>query len=41
MRGYKIAKENGLKVSFICTFTGHSAKLLDDIFDFYLSNGFT
>ena len=22
MRGYKIAKDNGLKVSFICTFTG-------------------
>jgi putative peptide-modifying radical SAM enzyme, Mhun_1560 family len=40
MRGYQIAKKNGLKVSFICTFTGRSAKLLDDIFDFYLSNGF-
>lgn len=41
MRGYRIAKENGLKVNFICTFTGRSAMLLDDIFDFYLSNGFS
>jgi len=40
MRGYQIAKENGLNVSFICTFTGRSAALLDDIFSFYLSNGF-
>jgi uncharacterized protein len=40
MRGYGIAKENGLKVSFICTFTGRSALLLDDILDFYISNGF-
>jgi len=26
MSGYKIARENGLKVSFICTFTSHSVK---------------
>jgi uncharacterized protein len=40
MRGYKIAKDNGLKVSFICTFTGQSVKLREDIFNFYLDNGF-
>ena len=40
MRGYKIAKDNGLKVSFICTFTGRSVKLREDIFNFYLDNGF-
>jgi uncharacterized protein len=40
MRGYKIAKDNGLKVSFICTFTGRSVKLREDIFNFYLDHGF-
>jgi len=40
MKGYKIAKENGLNVSFICTFTGESAKRREEIFNFYLNNGF-
>jgi len=40
MRGYKIARENGLKVSFICTFTNYSVKFKEDIFNFFLENGF-
>ncbi len=40
MRGYQIALDNGLKVSFICTFTGESVKRREEIFNFYLENGF-
>ena len=40
MQGYEIAKEHGLKVSFICTFTSHSIKYKEDIFNFFLKNGF-
>lgn len=40
MKGYEIAKANGLKVSFICTFTKHSVKLKEEIFNFFLDNGF-
>ncbi|MCX9015361.1 MAG: TIGR04083 family peptide-modifying radical SAM enzyme [Candidatus Methanoperedens sp.] len=38
MRGYEIAKEHGLDVRFICTFTSHSVKYRDDIFNFFLEN---
>ena len=41
MRGYEIATENGLKVSFICTFTSNSVKSREDIFNFFLENGLT
>ncbi|MDW7775759.1 MAG: TIGR04083 family peptide-modifying radical SAM enzyme [Methanosarcinales archaeon] len=41
MRGYEIATENGLKVSFICTFTSNSVKSKEDIFNFFLENGLT
>ena len=41
MQGYEIARENGLKVSFICTFTGHSVNFKEDIFNFFLENGLT
>jgi uncharacterized protein len=37
--GYVIATENGLKVSFICTFTSYSIKFKEDIFNFFLENG--
>ncbi len=40
MRGYQIALDHGLKVSFICTFTGESVKRKEEIFNFYLENGF-
>jgi uncharacterized protein len=40
MKGYEIAKANGLKVSFICTFTKHSVKLKEEIFNFFMDNGF-
>ena len=40
MKGYEIAKANGLKVSFICTFTKHSVKQKEEIFNFFLDNGF-
>ncbi|MDO8727564.1 MAG: TIGR04083 family peptide-modifying radical SAM enzyme [Candidatus Methanoperedens sp.] len=37
--GYVIATENGLKVSFICTFTSYSIKFKEEIFNFFLENG--
>jgi uncharacterized protein len=39
MRGYEIARDHGLKVSFICTFTSDSVKFKEDIFNFFLENG--
>jgi len=41
MRGYAIAKAHGLDVRFICTFTNKSVKYRQEIFDFFLRNGFT
>jgi uncharacterized protein len=41
MRGYEIAKAHGLNVRFICTFTNKSVKYRQEIFDFFLKNGFT
>ncbi|HWQ50046.1 MAG TPA: TIGR04083 family peptide-modifying radical SAM enzyme [Methanosarcina sp.] len=41
MRGYEIAREHGLNVRFITTFTSHSVKLKEEIFNFYLEKGFT
>ncbi|MEW6011265.1 MAG: TIGR04083 family peptide-modifying radical SAM enzyme [Methanobacterium sp.] len=38
MQGYKIAREKGLRVSFISTFTSHSIKLKEEIFKFFLDN---
>lgn len=39
MRGYAIAREKGLQVSFICTFTSRSVRFREEIFDFFLKNG--
>lgn len=39
MNGYKIAKDNDLQVSFICTFTSHSINHKEDIFNYFLENG--
>lgn len=39
LQGFEIAVENGLKVSFICTFTSHSIKFREEIFNFFLENG--
>jgi uncharacterized protein len=41
MRGYEIAKESGLSVQFICTFTSHSVKFREEIFNYFLENGLT
>jgi uncharacterized protein len=41
MRGYEIAKAQGLNVRFICTFTNQSVKSREEIFNFFLTNGFT
>lgn len=41
MRGYDIAKTHGLNVRFICTFTNKSVKHRQEIFDFFLKNGFS
>ncbi|MBV1754189.1 MAG: TIGR04083 family peptide-modifying radical SAM enzyme [Methanobacterium sp.] len=38
MQGYKIAREKGLRVSFISTFTSHSIKRKEEIFKFFLDN---
>ncbi|MCX6674907.1 MAG: TIGR04083 family peptide-modifying radical SAM enzyme [Methanothrix sp.] len=39
MRGCEIAKEHGLQVQFICTFTSYSVQYKEDIFNFFLKNG--
>jgi len=38
MRGYKIARAHGLKVSFISTFTSYSIDFMEEIFNFFLEN---
>ncbi|EKF84733.1 TIGR04083 family peptide-modifying radical SAM enzyme [Methanobacterium formicicum] len=39
MRGYEIAREQDLQVSFISTFTSYSIQYKEDIFNFFLENG--
>ncbi|HOI72394.1 MAG TPA: TIGR04083 family peptide-modifying radical SAM enzyme [Methanobacterium sp.] len=39
MRGYEIAKDHDLQVSFISTFTSYSVQYKEDIFNFFLENG--
>ena len=39
MEGFKIANNNNLQVSFICTFTSYSINYKEDIFNFFLKNG--
>ncbi|HHY00913.1 MAG TPA: TIGR04083 family peptide-modifying radical SAM enzyme [Methanothermobacter sp.] len=39
MRGYEIAKDHDLQVSFISTFTSYSIQYKEDIFNFFLENG--
>lgn len=41
MRGYKIARDNGLDVKFICTFTSYSVKHREEIFNYFKDNGLT
>jgi Arylsulfatase regulator (Fe-S oxidoreductase) len=41
LRGYRIAIDHGLKVSFICTFTAQSVKYREEIVQFFMDNGFT
>lgn len=41
MRGYRLALDHGLQVSFICTFTAHSARYRDEIVAFFVDNVFT
>jgi uncharacterized protein len=41
MRGYRIAREQGVRVSFICTFTSESVKHREEIFRFFLDHGYT
>jgi uncharacterized protein len=41
MKGYEIAKANGLTVRFISTFTNYSVQFKEDIFNFFLENGLT
>jgi uncharacterized protein len=39
LRGYEIARDHGLSVRFICTFTAASVQHREDIFQFFLKNG--
>ena len=41
MAGYRVAKEHGLSVQFICTFTSTSIDKKEEIFNFFLENGLT
>jgi uncharacterized protein len=41
INGYEIAKKHGLSVRFITTFTSHSEKFREEIFNFYLENGWS
>lgn len=41
MEGYRIAREHGLQVRFICTFTEYSEKQRESIVQFFISQGFT
>lgn len=41
MHGYRIAREHGLNVRFICTFTSKSVEHREEIFDFFLKSGLT
>ncbi|MBN1937766.1 MAG: TIGR04083 family peptide-modifying radical SAM enzyme [Anaerolineae bacterium] len=36
MRGVELARQHGLDVGFICTFTSQSAQRADEVFDFFL-----
>ena len=40
MAGYELAKKHGLQVQFICTFTSYSVQFKEEIFNFFLENGF-
>jgi len=40
MKGYKIATDNGVRVSFICTFTSYSKDYEKEVYDFFLENGY-
>ncbi len=39
MKGYQIAQDNDLQVSFICTFTSYSVDFKEEIFNYFLKNG--
>lgn len=40
MKGFKTATENGLDVKYICTFTSDSYERKEEIFKFFMDNGF-
>jgi len=39
MKGYELAKNHGLQVEFICTFTSYSVQFKEQIFNHFLENG--
>ncbi len=41
MKGYELAREHGLDVQFICTFTSHSVHSREEIFNFFMDNHLT
>jgi len=40
MRGYEIARSHGLTVRFICTFTNRSVQHREEIFNYFMEQGF-
>ncbi|MGL4670531.1 MAG: TIGR04083 family peptide-modifying radical SAM enzyme [Methanobacteriaceae archaeon] len=40
MASYKLAKEKGINVSFVCTFTDYSKDKKDEVYEFFRDNGF-
>jgi uncharacterized protein len=40
MAGYRLAREHGLSVRFICTFTSYSVRFREEIFRYFLENSF-
>ncbi len=41
MKGYELAKNHGLQVQFICTFTSYSVQFKENIFNHFLENRLT
>lgn len=40
MASYKLAKEKGINVNFVCTFTDYSKDKKDEVYEFFRDNGF-
>lgn len=41
MEGYDLLKSHGVNASFICTFTSHTIKYYEEVFEYFAENGYT